>query len=125
EKIKSSLCDNMDYRLNLLVLFFVFIGADAKNCYYCTTNSNMDGIPYDAACGDPNYDGHAESHPTYVGCATLIYDDGNVMRLYEPHSSTEEDEACQRANYGDGNGDLTRCWCPEDKCNSHLCEECF
>ncbi|CAL4089367.1 unnamed protein product, partial [Meganyctiphanes norvegica] len=125
DKVKRSLCDNMDYRLNLLVILFVFFGADAKICYFCSTNPDTDGVPYDAACGDLNYDGNAESYPIYVGCAIIVYDDGNVLRLYEPKSSADNDDVCQRYNYDDGAGDLMRCWCPEDKCNSHLCEECF
>ncbi|CAL4159164.1 unnamed protein product, partial [Meganyctiphanes norvegica] len=84
-----------------------------KTCYMCTTSTKMSrdfSIRFDANCRDHNYDGHTETRSGNVGCATIIYDDGNVVRLFQ----AREDEQCQYGNHVSGFG--TRCWCTDDKC---------
>ncbi|CAL4063759.1 unnamed protein product, partial [Meganyctiphanes norvegica] len=124
--IRYHLSDKMAYKLvTILPMLYYLLGcADASLiCYTC--DSHPGGYHYDANCGDHNYDGLA-NHDTYeVGCAMQIYDSGHVWRGFESQNQIDTQEACQRLDQGWSDGWATRCWCPDEKCNSYLCEECF
>ncbi|CAL4059512.1 unnamed protein product, partial [Meganyctiphanes norvegica] len=97
--------------------------GDHRTCYYCS-NNHISNADYDSNCGNPNYDGHSERASFVRGCFIIIYDDGNIWRGFEGKHQENHDDECQRVTDNvDGWG--TRCWCPTDRCNSHLCENCF
>ncbi|CAL4146025.1 unnamed protein product, partial [Meganyctiphanes norvegica] len=115
----------MDQKLNLLMILISCIGAEAKTCYYCYTKEGYNS-PYDPDCGNPNYNGtNTITYSTAVGCAMQIYDDGNVFRGTESQRYADEHDACQYWDHMGTEPANMRCWCPDDLCNSYLCEECF
>ncbi|CAL4069473.1 unnamed protein product [Meganyctiphanes norvegica] len=120
----------MDCRITLLVFPILFFchGADAWSitCYSCTNDPHLHGsAQYDADCGEPNYDGYyGTSAPTDQfkrGCATIIYDNGYIWRGW----ATDTEVAGEVCQHTDWQGSGLQCWCMEDKCNAHLCDECF
>merc|ERR1711956_209442 len=92
---------------------------NALSCYICDSDPNYNN--YDADCANPDYAGQTTSSPFAVGCATEVLDDGGVWRGIESQAQAD-DGPCQKVNDG---GPAMRCWCPDELCNTHLCEECF
>ncbi|CAL4099073.1 unnamed protein product [Meganyctiphanes norvegica] len=112
----------MDSKLTMLLMFYFSFGPGAAgyNCYRCSSWQSDDY--YDDECGKSNYHGSVGYQiGIFAGCAMSVFEDGHVWRGFEDYHSNPV-EACRPVD-DDGPGIL--CWCPHEKCNKYLCEECF
>ncbi|CAL4064104.1 unnamed protein product [Meganyctiphanes norvegica] len=108
-----------------------------NSCYRCKTwDTGEIGAKYDPKCGSTPYSSHkddAEDTESFTGCAIKVYDNGDVLRLFQSEEISDDHDT---SNAGDcyWGSDLkndddpaykyTRCWCEGDNCNTGLCEDC-